>query len=488
MLPLPGKNAVVFRLYLMRKNNNKLTPYEILAGLFMVGLGFSAQSNTIGHQDHPGEMASSWYDDDVPTPQMKKNKPNTHKISSTSNKKLHNTKQHVHNNKIKKNHSRVTLKHAKVNHYNAQRTHHTPIKVKHNTHNHKILASNKTLHSTKHHVSHAKINKHYSKATLKHAKVNHYNAQRTHHAPIKIKHNTYNHKILASNKTLHSTKHHVSQAKIMKTQSLRNLKHANATQFSVQQNLPPIKVKPKATKITSQTHGPIQTVQPRDYHSFLPKLNFNGHLHLQGGFFSAKSQTGTQNISIPGLIGEQFTINDQNKINGLGGIGYFVSGSQKSNLNLSYGLNIYYLAQSSVSGDVYQEHLFNNLGYEYNITNIPIYASLQSEIKTPSDRFSIIFDMGIGPNIIQTEFSETSLDGGVTLPEHFFGNKTNVQFTAMGGIGARINHAFDPFQFGCGYRFFYLGNPEFNNLTNNQVTTLTSNVNYAHALVCEVKV
>lgn len=237
-----------------------------------------------------------------------------------------------------------------------------------------------------------------------------------------------------------------------------------------------------------QTRGSTQAVQTTHSHAFFQKLNLNGHFLLQGGFFGAKSQTGTQNINIPGLIGEQFTVTGQRKINGLAGIGYLVDGVQRSRFNLSYGLNAYYLAKSSVTGDVYQEHLFNNLAYEYTITNIPIYVSLQSEIKTSSDRYSIMLDGGIGPNIIQTEFTETSLDGGVTLPEHLFGNKTNVQFSAMAGIGARINQVLGRFPLGCGYRFFYLGNGQINNLTNHQVTTLTSNVNYAHALVCSVTV
>ncbi len=448
------------------KKNNKLNTFEMLAGLIIAGIAFGAQSQTSVHLKQTGDMASSWYDDDIwndddlNTPQMKKNKPHTTKVTSTA----HQPKPHVSQNKQKNIHKTAVMKHTKA--MGSSYHHQMPIKK---SHTNKVTS---TAHQPKPHVSQNKQKNIHKTAVMKHTNA----IEASLFTPIKQP----NTNKVAS--TAHQNQ--VFQEKQKNVQTTTTMIQKNAIDSLLLTVVKP----PNISKASSKARKPIQTAQPKTPRAFFHKLDFNGHLQLHGGFFSAKSQTGTQDINIPGLIGEQFTISGQNKINGLGGMGYLFNGPKSSRAALSYGLNIYYLAKSSVSGDVYQEHLFNNLAYEYTITNIPIYASIQSEIKTSSDRYSIILDLGIGPNVIQTQFSETSIDGGVTLPEHLFGNKNNVQFSAMAGIGARINHGFDPFQLGCGYQFFYLGNPQINNLTNNQVTSLTSSVSYVNALVCTVTI
>lgn len=72
------------------KKNNKLNTFEMLAGLIIAGIAFGAQSQTSVHLKQTGDMASSWYDDDIwndddlNTPQMKTNKPHTTKVTSTA--------------------------------------------------------------------------------------------------------------------------------------------------------------------------------------------------------------------------------------------------------------------------------------------------------------------------------------------------------------------------------------------------------------------
>lgn len=209
---------------------------------------------------------------------------------------------------------------------------------------------------------------------------------------------------------------------------------------------------------------------------------------MLGAFFTTQGIK-AQDINIQGLIGDRFTVTSQKKYNVLVGAGYYLDASSYNRFDFSYGVNVFYLARTVVNGDIYQEHMFNNLAYSYHQTNIPIYVAAKSSIKTKYDKLSVIFDMGIGPNIVQTSnFTEISLNGGQTLPDNMFSGATKVNFSAMAGLGLRLNQDWmmkSPFKsLECGYRYFYLGEGALNKKSSQILNTLDTDINYAQALVC----
>ncbi|MGQ3891206.1 hypothetical protein [Legionella sp. CNM-4043-24] len=211
-----------------------------------------------------------------------------------------------------------------------------------------------------------------------------------------------------------------------------------------------------------------------------------GKMPLQVGVFHA-SQGAEQHIDIKGLIGDQYTLTKKNENNLLLGLGYFINGPQQASWGLSYGIDAFYLARTSVQGQIIQENLFNNLSYQYKISNVPVYAAAKAEIKNGQDKYALTLDAGIGPNFINTSsYHENSLDGGITIPGNVFSGKSHTAFSAMGGVGIKINNLFGHLPFECGYRFFYLGEGRFNGQNSQLLSTLKTGNNYAQALVCAV--
>lgn len=212
-----------------------------------------------------------------------------------------------------------------------------------------------------------------------------------------------------------------------------------------------------------------------------------GHMPLQVGFFGKQQNIGSQSINIQGLIGDRFTVTNQSKENILFGVGYFLDGSEHKYAKLAYGVNAYYLTRTTMRGDVYQEHLFNNLSYQYTQTNVPIYASAKAELKPHYKKLSVLVNAGIGPNLMETSnFKEMSLDGGRTLPDKIFVGKNKVNFSATAGISARLNQALGDVPFECGYQFFYLGDGAFERQTDQVLNTLKTGTSYAQALICSI--
>ena len=108
----------------------------------------------------------------------------------------------------------------------------------------------------------------------------------------------------------------------------------------------------------------------------------HGHTQIQlGGYWSSQGQN--QDVNINGLVGNQYTVSDKNQSswNGLFGIGYFIDGYAQDKFQLSYGVNGFYLAQTPVSGNIVQEHLFTNLYYRYTIQHVPVYFATKAKIK-----------------------------------------------------------------------------------------------------------
>jgi hypothetical protein len=211
-----------------------------------------------------------------------------------------------------------------------------------------------------------------------------------------------------------------------------------------------------------------------------------GQVVLEVGAYQGTQGT-SQHVNIQDLLGDYFTISDRYNYNGLVGLGYFVKGGNYNLVNLSYGLNAFYLAPISVSGDVIQENLFANLSYRYSLANYPVYAMVKSAINIKSSNFALTLDAGIGPNFMHLyNFDEKSLDGGITIPEHPYTSVIRTTFTGTIGAGIRMNYAQGRYPVEIGYRFFYLGQGHFNTANNQILDSVKTNSVFANAIVISV--
>lgn len=209
---------------------------------------------------------------------------------------------------------------------------------------------------------------------------------------------------------------------------------------------------------------------------------------FQLGGFDA-SQGNAQNIGITDLIGDRFTVLQGHDQNVLLGLGYYVDGIKQDQVQLQYGLNAFYLAHTTVQGNVIQEDIFNNLSYSYNLTNYPIYLATKALINTNSDKYTVTLDIGFGPNFIKTShYRESSLDGGITLPDQIFSGQTSMAFSATAAIGIKFNNVLGHVPLEVGYRFFYLGQGYLQKNNNQLTNTLNTGNNYANALVISISV
>lgn len=196
-----------------------------------------------------------------------------------------------------------------------------------------------------------------------------------------------------------------------------------------------------------------------------------------GGYWA--SQGTEQFVPINGLIGDDFTLNSSNSSSYLVGLGYYMNGYENNQFRLMYGLNAYYLAKTTVEGLVIQEQIFTNLAYQYSVINWPVYVAAKALIPTRSDKWNLSLDLGIGPNFIQSSnFYETSLDGGFTLPDNAFSGQTSAAFSATAGIGFRFNNLLE-----VGYRFFYLGQGQLLTINSQILNNLNTGNSYANAVV-----
>lgn len=243
-----------------------------------------------------------------------------------------------------------------------------------------------------------------------------------------------------------------------------------------------------ANKSVNDAAYPVATHS--GFFSALPALlnPKNGHAVIQfGGFWT--SQGKAQHVNIEGLIGDDFTVNSQHSSNALVGLGYFIDKPGNARFTMAYGLNFFYLPKTGVAGTVVQESLFTNLSYGYNLTHYPLYAIAKSTIDLNSTHYALTIDLGIGPNFMNmSSFHEASLDGGMTLPDQIFSGHTTTTFSATAGLGVKFNQVFGDAPLECGYRFFYLGQGNFNILTNQVTTKLSTGTAYANALLCSITI
>lgn len=208
---------------------------------------------------------------------------------------------------------------------------------------------------------------------------------------------------------------------------------------------------------------------------------------VEVGWFTA-NQGKSQHINIEGLIGDDFSVTKSSDQNFLLGLGYYFNGLDRSRISLLYGINAFYLAPTEVKGKVTQENLFTNLSYKYSRTNYPIYFTTKSLIHC-NKRFDVVLNLGLGPNIVNVwGFKEKSLDEGITIPdENTFSGNTTVAFSAVAGLGWRIN-VLKKLSFEINYRFFYLGEGKFRKNNDQIKNNLHTGNSYANALLFSIAI
>lgn len=214
----------------------------------------------------------------------------------------------------------------------------------------------------------------------------------------------------------------------------------------------------------------------------------DGKSSISLGAFNA-SQGKAQHININTLIGNDYTISKSHDANALLGLGYFADWRQGRRFEWSYGLNAFYLPETDVKGTIVQEGFFTNLSYQYDLSHIPVYLAAKAKTGLPSKSLSLIFDAGIGPNIMKSGgYSERSLDGGMTIPDNAFRGYTSTALSITAGVGVEFAHALGQLPLECGYRFFYLGEGQLKTNNEQVLNNLKTGSVYANALLCSVRV
>lgn len=217
------------------------------------------------------------------------------------------------------------------------------------------------------------------------------------------------------------------------------------------------------------------------------KSYFKGHFLVQIGGYSAIQGTEQDIFIRENLAGNLYTVETHNQGSGLVGVGYLLDGPViRDRFPVSYGVDAFFLGQTSIYGYIVEEHNDTNLSYRYKIQNIPLYAVAKTLINTRNEHFKIAVDAGIGPNFISaSKYREIPLTS-YTIPDNAFKDNNNVALSATAGASIRFSLGQVPLEFG--YRFFYLGQGKFS-ITNEQViNAVKTGTNYANAFVCSVTI
>ena len=227
--------------------------------------------------------------------------------------------------------------------------------------------------------------------------------------------------------------------------------------------------------------SPIFLISSQAYSAYSLK-NLKGHVLLEaGGYYS--TQGTSQFVNVSGLIGNQYNVSNRNDRNAILGLGYLLEGLRDNRYGLDYGINAFYLAKTEVSGTITQENTFTNLSYRYYISHLPIYLFAKGFVLTNYNKLAITFDLGIGPNFMNTnQYHDYPLDS-VTLPDNAYrGNFSQVTLSEMAGVGLRLDMT-NRVQMEVGYRYFNLGEGTFNPRTNQILNHLKTGNSTAHAII-----
>jgi len=205
---------------------------------------------------------------------------------------------------------------------------------------------------------------------------------------------------------------------------------------------------------------------------------------LQAGAFSSY-QGRIQDVYVDDIY-DIYNVNNHEDQNILLGVGYYITGLDKPRYSLWYGLNAFYLAPSMVKGTVVQEGLFPNLSYRYTVTQVPVYLSVKGLIKTPSPKYDITLDAGVGPSIVRTSDIQEYARNPSSIPEKIFTGTTRVLPSVNAGVGLKMNNLFSKVPVECGYRFFYTAQTKFNNGSIPVSGSVYTGKNFVNALMCSI--
>lgn len=210
------------------------------------------------------------------------------------------------------------------------------------------------------------------------------------------------------------------------------------------------------------------------------------------------SQGKSQSIRISNLIGDRYSVKNRNDNNLILGLGYFKDYPKELKiinqaLNLSYGLNTFYLFPTEVKGKISQEHMFINMDYRYKSSHLPIY--LAGKIRTNplfyNNTLQAVFNFGIGPSIIHlSSYKETPLNN-VTIPNNLFDSNHDVVFSLTAGVGVRaaklLNDGVKSLPIECGYRIFFFTGSELKKNNSQVLDRLKSGNSLVNSLTCSVQ-
>lgn len=196
-----------------------------------------------------------------------------------------------------------------------------------------------------------------------------------------------------------------------------------------------------------------------------------------GGFSKVLEKSRT--IFLQGnLVGNQYIDNSVSTFKGLIGLSYMLEGPNLGYHSIKYGIDAFYLGRTSSNGYIVQEHQFTNLNYHYRIRNIPIFLAVKTVMNTPHDKIKLAVDLGVGPNFMRvSNYYEEALND-YTIPDNAFSAQNNVTFSTTVGASVRFQHSIE-----LGYRFFYLGQGQFNKKNEQVISTLNTGNVYANAFV-----
>lgn len=192
-----------------------------------------------------------------------------------------------------------------------------------------------------------------------------------------------------------------------------------------------------------------------------------------------------QHVNITGLIGNNYLPESKSAENILLGVG--VMKVMPSYGNIKFGANLFYFHKSNVSGVINVENTFPNLSYGYDVTHVPLLASIEASFKKNA-KVTYAINAGFGPDLVITRsYKEQSLDG-VSIPSNEFKGKSQISYAASLGVRTSFKQAVFQKSFSIGYKLFYLGRGNLTPTNSQILTDLSTGHGFAHSLMFSVTV
>ncbi len=215
-------------------------------------------------------------------------------------------------------------------------------------------------------------------------------------------------------------------------------------------------------------------------------LPFGLYLNMHGG--ASSNLTGqSQQVNVNLLPSANYTLSSRQYWNGVVGLS-LLKDVQFQQKEMSYGLGAFYFFPSTVSGNIYQAGLYNNLSYTYLTYNIPIYALAKTTFEFSKLPTPIFFDVGIGPNLLLISNYSEQIINPDSLPDNAFGSSTNISFSVTAGAGIHMDKIIPNHPLECGYRFFYLGSGLLALNNNQYLNKLGTGQIFSNSILCSIKI